>query len=322
MTEFDLIRRYFTRNAPTALLGIGDDAALLQASAGNVLAVSTDMLVSGTHFLDDADPYLLGHKALAVNLSDMAAMGATPRWAALAIALPRKDGGGADEAWLERFSTGFFALADQYDVELVGGDTTCGKLDLCVTIFGEVPAQQALRRSGAQIGDEVWVSGKLGDAALALAHMNDLVALTDHEMAACAPALHQPQPRVALGVALRGIANSAIDISDGLLGDLGHVLAASQVAAEIDFASLPVSEVLSGYMRHPLGRKCVLSGGDDYELCFTAPVTRHAEILGIGTGLDLPLACIGKITGGSGCVVHDASGNPMNVGSGGYDHFR
>jgi thiamine-monophosphate kinase len=322
MTEFDLIRRYFTRAAPTALLGIGDDAALLQVSTGNVLAVSSDMLVCGTHFLPGADPYMLGHKTLAVNLSDMAAMGAAPRWAALAIALPGKDGGGADEAWLERFSAGFFALADQYGVELVGGDTTRGPLNLCVTIFGEVPARQALRRSGAQIGDEVWVSGVLGDAALALAHLKNHDVLSADEFASCAPALHQPQPRVALGMALRGIANSAIDISDGLLGDLGHILDSSQVAAEIDFASLPSSAVLSGYLQQPLGRNCVLSGGDDYELCFTAPVMRHAEILDIGTRLELPLACIGKIVAGRGCVVHDASGNLIEVEAGGYDHFR
>ncbi|MGC2048430.1 MAG: thiamine-phosphate kinase [Gallionella sp.] len=322
MTEFDLIRRYFTRAAPNALLGVGDDAALLQASAGNVLAVSTDMLVSGTHFLPDADPYMLGHKTLAVNLSDMAAMGAIPRWAMLAIALLRKDGGGADEAWLERFSAGFFALADQYGVELVGGDTTRGPLNLCVTIFGEVPEQQALRRSGAQIGDEIWVSGTLGDAALALAHLKNHIVLSVDELAACAPALHQPQPRIALGVALRAIANSAIDISDGLLGDLGHILDASRVAAEIDFALLPVSTALRVYMQQSLGRQCVLSGGDDYELCFTAPVMRHAEIMGISKRLELPLTCIGEIVAGRGCVVHDASGNLIDVEAGGYDHFR
>ncbi|MFZ5522973.1 MAG: thiamine-phosphate kinase [Pseudomonadota bacterium] len=317
MTEFDLIRRYFTHAAPSALLGVGDDAALLQMSAGNVLAVSTDMLVSGTHFLPDADPCMLGHKTLAVNLSDMAAMGATPRWAILAVALPK-----ADEAWLERFSAGFFSLADQYRVELVGGDTTRGPLNLCVSIFGEVPAQQALRRGGAQIGDEVWVSGTLGDAALALAHLKNHIVLSAGELAACAPALHQPQPRVALGVALRGIANSAIDISDGLFGDLGHILDASQVAAEINFALLPASTVLRPYMQQSLGRQCVLSGGDDYELCFTAPAMRHAEILSTSTRLALPLTCIGKIVAGRGCAVRDASGNLLDAEAGGYDHFR
>jgi len=317
MTEFDLIRRYFTRPAPGALLGVGDDAALLQVSDGNVLAVSTDMLVSGTHFLPDADPYLLGYKTLAVNLSDMAAMGAMPRWATLAISLPE-----ANEDWLEKFSAGFFALAQQYGVELVGGDTTRGPLNLCVTIMGEVPQGAALLRSGAQDGDEVWVSGRLGDAALALAHLQGGIVLSGAEFAACAQALHQPQPRVALGLALRSIANCAIDISDGLLADLDHILDASQAAAEIDFTLLPVSSVLRTYVLQRLGKQCALSGGDDYELCFTAPVTRHAEIISIGARLDLPLACIGKVLAGRGCTVHDAAGNPINLESGGYDHFR
>ena len=246
MSEFDLIRRYFTRATPGALLGVGDDAALLQVRDGHVLAVSTDMLVGGTHFFEDADPFTLGHKTLAVNLSDLAAMGATPRWATLAISLPD-----VDEAWLEKFSAGFFSLAQQHGVELVGGDTTRGPLNLCVTIFGEVPAQQALRRSGAQIGDEVWVSGTLGDAALALAHLQGLIDLNTAEFAACASALHSPQPRVALGLALRGLANSAIDISDGLLADLGHILDTSQVGAQLDFYSLPVSSVMRGRLTPP-----------------------------------------------------------------------
>jgi thiamine-monophosphate kinase len=322
MTEFDLIRRYFTHPAPGALLGVGDDAALLKVRDGNVLAVSSDMLVSGTHFFPDADPFLLGHKALAVNLSDMAAMGATPRWATLAIALPSIDNAGADEAWLEKFSAGFFALARQYGVELVGGDTTCGSLNLCVTIMGEVPAQQALRRSGAQLGDEVWVSGKLGDAALALAHLQDHIMLNANEYAACAPALHQPQPRVALGLALRGIANSAIDISDGLLADLGHILEASKLAARLDFSALPVSPVLRSHLQHPLAKQCVLSGGDDYELCFTASAAHHAEILDIAARLELPLTHIGSIVAGLGCMVLDAAGDPLNIKASGYDHFR
>jgi thiamine-monophosphate kinase len=244
-------------------------------------------------------------------------MGATPRWATLAIALP-----GADETWLEKFSAGFFALAQQYGVELVGGDTTRGPLNLCVTIFGEVPAPQALRRSGAQVGDEVWVSGTLGDAALALAHLQGRILLSAAEYAACAPALHQPQPRVALGLALRGIANSAIDISDGLLADLGHILDASRLAARLDFPALPISSVLRSHLQQPLGKQCALSGGDDYELCFTAPGARHAELLDIATRLKLPLTCIGRIVAGLGCLVHDAAGDPLNVEVSGYDHFR
>ena len=316
MSEFDLIRRYFTRPATSALLGVGDDAALVAVSPGNVLVISSDMLVSGTHFFVDADPFQLGHKTLAVNLSDMAAMGATPRWATLALALPA-----IDEVWLEKFSAGFFALAQLHGVELVGGDTTRGPLNLCVTIFGEVPAKQALLRSGAQPGDEIWVSGNLGDAALALAHLQKKIVLTEAEFAACAPALHQPKPRVALGSGLRGIASSVIDISDGLLADLGHILRASNLGAQLDFASLPISQTLRNHVQQALGKHCALSGGDDYELCFTAAPTRHDEIVRIGARLDLPLTPIGKILTGNDCVVRDVAGVPINVEVTGYAHF-
>jgi len=377
MSEFDLIKRHFTRPTPGALLGVGDDAALLKVSDGCVLAVSTDMLVAGTHFFAGADPYLLGHKTLAVNLSDLAAMGAAPRWATLAISMPYcqinepltgcpshphpnppPDGEGTevkvDEAWLAAFSAGFFALAQQHGVDLVGGDTTRGPLNLCVTIFGEVPLEQALRRSGAQVGDEIWVSGRLGDAALALAHLQGRIVLTDDAFAASSPALHQPQPRVALGLALRDIAHSAIDVSDGLLADLGHILEASQVGAVLDFSLIPVSTALrslaSRSERHPhqsdngqlpplqgeglggegvgcqaragLQQRCVLAGGDDYELCFTVPAARHGEVLHIAAQLDLPLTRIGNIVAGRGCVVHDAALQPINLEGGGYDHFR
>ncbi len=311
MSEFDLIRRHFTRATPGALLGVGDDAALLQVREGFVLAVSSDMLVAGTHFFPDADPYLLGHKTLAVNLSDLAAMGAIPRWATLAISLPQ-----ADDIWLERFSAGFFALADQHGLELVGGDTTRGPLNLCVTIFGEAEANQALRRSGAKVGDEIWVSGCLGDAALALAHLQGRVALSDSEYNLCAPSLHQPQPRVALGRALRGIANSAIDVSDGLLGDLAHILTASGVGAEIEFVRLPVSATLRGYPE--LISTCALSGGDDYELCFTVPAALHDALQSLGA----QLACIGRIVAGSGCLVLDAEGSSIHLKGAAYDHFR
>jgi len=342
MSEFDLIRRHFTHATPSALLGVGDDAALLQVSEGNVLAVSSDMLVCGTHFFADADPYLLGHKALAVNLSDMAAMGANPRWATLALSLPNQD-----ETWLKKFSAGFFALAQQHGVELIGGDTTRGPLNLCVTIMGEVPQMQALRRDGAEVGDDVWVSGTLGDAALGLAHLQGKIDLPEDARIHCLAALHQPTPRVALGQALRGVATSAIDISDGLLSDLGHILERSQVGAEIEFSTLLIAEVLQKNLTHPnpplSGREhpnppliregweglevlflqqCILSGGDDYELCFTASATRHADILAISEKLKLPLTRIGKIVAGQSCVVHDASGNPLNIESTGYDHFR
>lgn len=316
MPEFDLIEHYFTRATPDAVLGVGDDAALVRVGDGMELAISTDMLVSGTHFFSDADPFMLGHKTLAVNISDMAAMGAQPRWATLSLSLPEEDA-----VWLERFSAGFFALADASKVSLIGGDTTRGPLNLCVTIMGEVPHGKALRRDGAKPGDEVWVSGKLGDAALALAHLQGDVELDAASFADISTALHQPSPRVALGLALRGLANSAIDISDGLLGDLGHILERSGVAAEIDFAALPVSSRLRPYLAQPLGKRCVLAGGDDYELCFTVPATRHHEVEKISAQLGLPLSCVGRISAGKGCTVRAADGSVMTIMEAGYDHF-
>lgn len=317
MSEFDLIKRYFTRATPGAVLGVGDDAALLRVGGGMELAVSTDMLVSGTHFLPDADPFLLGHKTLAVNLSDLAAMGAQPRWVLLSLALPE-----ADESWLQKFSEGFFVLADQHGVELIGGDTTRGSLNLCVTIMGEVPAGAALRRSGARGGDDIWVSGRLGDAALALAHLQNKVQLSATDFSLCAPALHQPMPRLILGQALRGVAHSAIDISDGLLADLGHILESSRVGAEILFDALPVSFSLRPYLLQEIGARCALSGGDDYELCFTAPIAHRSEVEELSHRINLPLSRIGAIVAGSGCVVRIADGSIINIGESGYDHFR
>ncbi len=314
LSEFDLIQRYFTRPAPNAILGVGDDAALLRIAEGMELAVSTDMLVSGTHFFPDTDPFLLGHKTLAVNLSDLAAMGASPRWATLALALP-----GADESWLRRFSEGFFVLADQYGVDLVGGDTTRGPLNLSVTIMGEVPRGQALRRSGAEAGDDIWVSGTLGKAALGLAQLQGRIALPEDARLSCLAALHQPRPRVALGLALRGIANSAIDISDGLLADLGHILECSHAGAEIQFAAIPA--IAPTGIEDALFRHCVLSGGDDYELCFTASAAKRNRIEAISAELQLPLTRIGSINAGQGCTLRAADGSVMKIKEGGYDHF-
>ena len=329
MSEFDLIHTYFTRATPSAELGVGDDAALLRVGSGMELAVSTDMLVSGTHFLPDADPFLLGHKTLAVNLSDLAAMGAQPRWALLSLSLPE-----VNKTWLQKFSEGFFALADQYGVELIGGDTTRGPLNLCVTIMGEVPKGKALRRSEAQLGDDIWVSGKLGDAALALAHLQNKIELPAADFSLCAPALHQPNPRIALGLALRGLANSAIDISDGLIADLGHILERSKVGAEISLNELPVSELLRTFLTpHSLStdkvefkgveffRRCALSGGDDYELCFTAPIATRSKIKSISSQINLPLTRIGTIIEGSHCIVRN-EGRIINIKESGYDHFR
>ena len=318
MSEFDLIQRFFTRPTPSATLGVGDDAALLHVAEGMELAVSTDMLVSGTHFLPDTDPFLLGHKTLAVNLSDLAAMGAAPRWATLALSLP-----GADEAWLQQFSAGFFYLAGEHGVELIGGDTTRGPLNLCVTIMGEVPHGRALRRSGAQVGDDIWVSGTLGEAALGLAHLQGKIALPEHERASCLDALHRPQPRVALGLALRGIANSAIDVSDGLLADLGHILECSGVAAEVRYDKLPMPSLFASGDKEmqELAQRCVLAGGDDYELCFTAPVAQRDRVDMLADRLHQPLSRIGKIVSGKGCKVRAADGSVMTIKEGGYDHF-
>jgi thiamine-monophosphate kinase len=318
VTEFNLITKHFTRPTSSTALGIGDDAALLRVADGVELVVTTDMLVSGTHFFADADPFLLGHKALAVNLSDLAAMGATPRWATLALSLPQ-----ADEHWLSEFSRGFFALAEQFYVALVGGDTTRGALNVCVTAMGEAPRGAALRRDGAQVGDDIWVSGQLGDAALALAHLNGEATLSEPDFAACASRLHRPEPRVALGLALRGIANSAIDVSDGLLADLGHILNRSRVAAEIAFADLPVSDALRPHCSQPVGMRCLLAGGDDYELCFTAPPANRARLAALATKvLNLPLTRIGVITAGDGCAVRAADGSVIDMKATGYDHFR
>ncbi|RFC31158.1 MAG: thiamine-phosphate kinase [Candidatus Nitrotoga sp. MKT] len=317
VSEFELIRRFFTRVTPGAILGVGDDAALVQIRYGMELAVSTDMLVSGTHFFPDADPFFLGHKALAVNLSDMAAMAAQPRWVTLALSLPE-----VNEMWLKKFSAGLFALADEHQVALIGGDTTRGPLNLCVTVMGEVPHGAALRRSGAQVGDDVWVSGVLGDAALALAHIQGHIQLAAKDFAVCASTLHQPMPRVALGLALRGVAHSAIDISDGLLADLGHILTCSNVGAEIAFAALPISCALRPYLGQPLAQHCMLAGGDDYELCFTVPVAYRPEVEKIAGNLGLLLTRIGTITAEKKCIVKAADGSIINIEESGYDHFR
>ena len=274
-SEFELISRFFNRSAPNALLGVGDDAALLAASPGMELAVSTDMLVSGQHFFPDVAAYLLGHKTLAVNLSDLAAMGATPRWATLALALPTTDPG-----WLELFSRGLFDMAARFEVSLVGGDTTRGPLNLAVTILGEVPAGQALRRSGARVGDDIWVSGDLGGAALGLRYLLGEVELDDaEEVESCLMRLHAPEPRIALGQELLGLAHAAIDISDGLLADLGHILERSGVGAEVEFSSLPAHPAVAARLPHAALQRCLLAGGDDYELCFTAAPERAHVVL-------------------------------------------
>lgn len=315
-SEFELIHKYFTRPAARTVLGVGDDAALVRITAGRELAVSADMLLAGRHFLLDDDPFFLGHKALAVNLSDLAAMGATPRWALLSIALPE-----VNERWLKRFAEGWFALADQQGVALIGGDTTKGPLTLSVTIMGEVKKGQALRRTGAKVGDEVWVSGTLGDAALALAYLQRRIQIAPHDAAALLPRLHAPAPRIKLGQKLSGVAHSAIDVSDGLLADLGHILEMSGVGATIRVAQLPISETVRGYLREAVARNAVLAGGDDYELCFTAPATQHDAIVRLGRRLKLPLTAIGEITRQRKLAVLDENNHPLPIKEHGFDHF-
>ena len=316
LSEFELIKRYFTHPAPHTVLGVGDDAALVKVAKGMELVVSTDMLVSGTHFFPDADPYKLGHKALAVNLSDMAAMGATPRWVTLSLAMPE-----ADEKWLKPFAKGFMDLARAQQVDLIGGDTASGPLNICVQIMGEVPAGKALRRDGAKPGDEIWVSGRLGDAALALAHLQNRIYLEAQEAQACLNKLHTPDARVTLGQHLLGLAHSAIDISDGLLADLGHILERSGVAAIIEFKALPKSAVLRKYLRHDAALQALLAGGEDYELCFTAPKKKSVELAKLSRKLRLSLTRIGNIKKGRSLTLLDATGKRMAWNTKGYDHF-
>jgi thiamine-monophosphate kinase len=271
--------------------------------------VSTDMLVAGTHFLPNADAEDLGWKTLAVNVSDMAAMGAQPKWALLAAALPA-----STESWIEKFARGFFACADKFGIDVIGGDTTRGPRNFCVTIFGKVPEGRALLRSGARPGDEIWVSGQPGRAAQGLAHLQGQVTLGEPVLTDCLAALHRPQPRIALGLALResGLATAAIDVSDGLLADLGHILQASRLAATLKLAVQPAPT---------FAEQCYLSGGDDYELLFTAPAERHDDVLALSRRLDLPLTCIGRTAAGHGLQVLTPDGKPVETTQHGYDHF-
>ena len=314
-SEFDLIDRYFVRPTPQAVLGPGDDCALLAPSPGMELAITTDMLVAGTHFFADTDPYQLGWKAAAVNLSDLAAMGAQPRWLLLAGSLPK-----ADEAWIAAFAGGLFACAERFGANLVGGDTTRGPLNLCLTALGEIPQGTALRRDGAQVGDDIWVSGWPGLAALGLAQLQGRMTLTEALTKRCIDALQRPIPRVELGLALRGggLAHAAIDVSDGLLADLGHIAERSVVAAEVTASLLPS---LPAGVDRDLARDCLLAGGDDYELVFTAAPTARASIAALATTLDLPLWRIGQIVAGDGVRLLDDNGQPVPLARKGFDHF-
>ncbi len=317
--EFDLINKYFARPTPSAILGPGDDCALVQPSPGKQLAVTTDMLVAGTHFLPDTNPKNLGWKALAVNLSDLAAMGAQPRWVTLAGALPA-----VDEPWIAAFAEGFFACAAEYGVDVIGGDTTKGPLNVCITAMGEVEPSHALRRDGAKVGDQIWVSGRPGLASLGLAYLQGKIKLPEPWPRLCVGALEKPRPRIALGLALNGIASAAIDVSDGLLADLGHIAERSACAAAVKLVQLPhlpKGESYDADLRR-IALECQLTGGDDYELCFTAPGTQSLAIAHIAATLELPLWNIGEMVAGSGDVtVFDPDGKPVEFASKGYDHF-
>ena len=315
--EFDLIRRHFTRPAANAVLGVGDDCALVDVTNGMDLAVSTDTMVSGTHFFPDVDPENLGHKALAVNLSDMAAMGAMPYWAMLALTLPN-----VDHAWLAAFAKGFFDLAQEYNVSLIGGDTTRGPLTMTVTIMGEVPAGAALRRGGAKAGNDVWVTGNLGDAALAVAHRHGRIVLAEADYHEAVMRLYEPTPRVSVGQSLRGLATSAIDVSDGLLADLTHICRLSGVGATVDLASVPVSSIGAKHINSDEGRNAILAGGDDYELCFTAHPNSRESIDDLTDVFGIPITRVGQIKRGKGVSLLGSDGKPVKIDGRGYDHFK
>lgn len=318
LSEFDLIKQYFVRPVPgRAALGIGDDCALLAPSPGMQTAISSDMLVEGRHFFAGEDPQRLGHKSLAVNLSDLAAMGARPVAFTLALALPA-----AERGWLEGFSRGLFALADAHGCELIGGDTTKGPLNICITVFGEVAPGRALRRSAARPGDDVWVSGTLGDARLALAGYLGELALPAAAQAAAGTRMHTPTPRVALGVLLaaRGLAHAAIDISDGLVGDLGHILEKSRVGATLNADALPAGPVLAA-QPVALRRAFTAAGGDDYEICFTATAANRDAILAAGAACGTPVTRIGRIEDAAGLRWTDAGGAPLALELSSFDHF-
>lgn len=314
-SEFNLISRFFTRPTPSIPLGIGDDCALLTPKPGMQIAISCDMLVSGTHFFSDTDPKQLGHKSLAVNLSDLAAMGAKPIAFTLALSLPK-----ADEKWLKSFSDGLFDLADQSHCPLIGGDTTRGPLNICITVFGELPLNSALRRDQAKPGDDIWISGSLGEARAALEFLQGNISLNPDLLDYALSRLQMPTPRLKLGAAIREHAHAAIDLSDGLIGDLSHILNRSQVGATINIDDLPISHILKNQSRE-FQMSCILSGGDDYELCFTAPTQKRNEILTVAKKTGTTVSLIGKIEKKTGLRLVNSNGEPQLFSGKSFDHF-
>lgn len=323
LSEFKLIERYFTQRASTSqnpdkdiVLGIGDDAALLKIPDGMELAVSVDTLVAGVHFPLDTRPHDIGHKALAVSLSDMAAMGAEPRWVTLALTLPQ-----ADESWLQGFSEDFFTLAERYNVHLIGGDTTRGPLSITVQIQGLVPAGQGFRRAAACPGDHIYVTGELGDAALALRALQGTAKLSAEQATHLLTRLNRPEPRIAAGLALRSIAHAAIDVSDGLAADLGHILSASGVGATLDLTQLPLSASVAAAVAEAGDWHLPLSGGDDYELCFTVPEKNQAKLFAVLRQFNCRCTHIGIIEKALGLRCKLADGESFVPGVSGYQHF-
>lgn len=319
MGEFDLIETFFKRPARNATLGVGDDCALLPVRAGQQLAISSDMLVEGRHFLSTVNPRFLGHKALAVNLSDLAACGAEPKAFMLALALPE-----VNASWLSEFSKGIWDLADAHHCDLIGGDTTRGPLNICITVLGEVPAHLALLRSGAKVGDDIYVSGHLGDARLALEVFRGHLTIPQNVFEQARLRMEMPTPRLALGQALRGIATAAADISDGLLGDLQHILKASHVGADIDTAMVVSTLGSRAQCNLPLATQqmLTLSGGDDYELVFTAPEHARADIAALSVSTHTPITRIGKVNGSQQLRLLDSDGHEMRNEFESFDHFK
>ncbi|MVF20335.1 thiamine-phosphate kinase [Methylocaldum sp.] len=313
--EFELIRRFFTDQTvkhPSTILGVGDDCALLRVEEGEDLAVTADTLVEGVHFLSDVDPESLGHKVLAVNLSDLAAMGAKPKWVVLALTLPH-----ADAAWLQSFAKGFFALAERYGVELIGGDTTRGPLTITVQALGLTPRDGALRRSGARPGDLIYLTGELGAAGLGLKMRQGRTGIEDQTAIAH---LERPEPRVDIGLKLRGLANSGIDVSDGLAADLGHILEASGVGATLAWERLPLPDGVRRYIEETGDWRMPLSAGDDYELCFTVPPGNREKLERCLTTGGFPFALIGQIEPQTGLRLFK-DGRSIELSQDGYQHF-
>lgn len=320
LNEFKLIQHFFNQelsNRKDVILGIGDDAALLRMPLGQQLVVTTDTLVSGRHFPENTLPADIGYKSLAVSLSDLAAMGAEPAWILLALTLPN-----ANEIWFRKFSDGFFPLMQRFQLQLVGGDMTQGPLTITVQALGFVPAARALCRSGAGVGDRIYVTGTLGDAGLALEIINkkDGLGLTSPQTLAVMQRLNRPDPRVKIGLALRNIASSAIDVSDGLAADLSHILSANQVGAILQLEKLPLSDSLQTL---PAERawQLALSSGDDYELCFTVPESQERALQQHLTALNTPYTCIGTIKKESGLILLDKNGSTFNIDRTGFQHF-